>query len=73
MTQPAITTFGPDGEVTAFQPGDEPTPVPADPAAVLSSVGQALTEIPASATTAQMRTALRTLGETITAALEPPT
>lgn len=51
------------------QPGTPET----DPTAVLTSVGQALADIPANATSTQMRSALRTLGETITAALTPET
>ena len=63
------TFYGPDGEVTGTEvltglPIHDP-PV-ADPAAVLAAVGASLAAIPANATSTQMRSTLRTLGEQIT-------
>ncbi|MBP6730200.1 MAG: hypothetical protein KA129_11270 [Microthrixaceae bacterium] len=63
------TFYDTDGEVT----GSEvltglpiPDPPAADPAAVLATVGASLAAIPANATSTQMRSTLRTLGEQIT-------
>ena len=66
------TFYDADGEVTGTEvltglPIHDP-PV-ADPAAVLAAVGASLAAIPANATSTQMRSTLRTLGEQITAAI----
>ena len=63
------TFYDADGEVTGTEvltglPIHDP-PV-ADPAAVLAAVGASLAAIPANATSTQMRSTLRTLGEQIT-------
>ena len=44
---------------------------PADPLTVLTEVGTALAAIPESATSTEMRTVLRGLGDAITAAIAP--
>lgn len=66
------TTYDPQGQPTGSEqvtglPIHDP-PV-ADPAAVLAAVGASLAAIPANATSTQMRSTLRTLGEQITAAI----
>ncbi len=66
------TFYGPDGEVTgteALTGLPIPDPPVADPAAVLAAVGASLAAIPANATSTQMRSTLRTLGEQITAVI----
>ena len=66
------TLYGPDGQVTgteALTGLPIPEPPAADPAAVLAAVGASLAAIPANATSTQMRSTLRTLGEEITAAI----
>ena len=68
------TLYGPDGQVTGTEaltglPIPDPPaadPPAADPAAVLATVGASLAAIPANATSTQMRSTLRTLGEQIT-------
>jgi len=63
------TLYGPDGQVTGTeQVTGLPVPDPpvVDPAAVLAAVGASLAAIPANATSTQMRSTLRTLGEQIT-------
>lgn len=63
------TFYDTDGEVTGTEvltglPIHDPPVV--DPAAVLAAVGASLAAIPANATSTQMRSTLRTLGEQIT-------
>ena len=48
------------------KPLPEPAAPTVDPAAVLATVGASLAAIPANATSTQMRSTLRTLGEQIT-------
>ena len=66
------TFYDTDGEVTGTEVLTGlpiPDPPAADPAAVLAAVGASLAAIPANATSTQMRSTLRTLGEQITAAI----
>jgi len=71
------TLYDADGQVTGTEaltglPIPDPPaadPPAADPAAVLATVGASLAAIPANATSTQMRSTLRTLGEQITAAI----
>ena len=63
------TLYDTDGQVTGTeQVTGLPVPDPpvVDPAAVLAAVGASLAAIPANATSTQMRSTLRTLGEQIT-------
>jgi hypothetical protein len=66
------TLYGPDGQVTGTEqvtglPVSElPSP---DPLALLAEIGTDLAAIPATATSTQMRTALRTVGQKITDAI----
>lgn len=68
------TLYDTDGQVTGTeQVTGLPVPDPpvVDPAAVLAAVGASLAAIPANATSTQMRSTLRTLGEQITEAITP--
>lgn len=58
-----------DGTFISDDDDGVPLPVVVDPVALLAEVGTDLAAIPATATSTQMRTALRTVGQKITEAI----
>ena len=63
------TVDGATGRCEACPPEATPVEAAVDPVTVLAQVGSGLAAIPATATSTQMRSTLRTLGEQITAAI----